>query len=127
MVINTHLSLEEEGNTPLIQATELLTLCRGLSEKYGCPLFLTGDFNSDIRSSKNPSRAGAHEIITTCFTDTELIADEKIHGDAKGTSAYCVDHIFTLGEAQILRFHLLSQSCFTPLSDHYPVFIDIQI
>ncbi len=128
VVINTHLSLNEgEGYTPLIQATELLTLCRGLSERYGCPLFLIGDFNSDIRSDKNPLRAGAHEIITTYFTDTELTAAEKIHGDAKGTSAYCVDHIFTLGEAQILRFHLLSQSRFTALSDHYPIFIDIQM
>ncbi len=128
LVINTHLSLSEaESHAPLTQATELLTLSRELSERYGCPLFLIGDLNSDKRTDKNTLRAGAHEIISTYFTDTELTAAQKIHGNAKTTSSYCVDHIFTRGATTVTRYALLSQSCFTTLSDHYPIFIDTTI
>ena len=110
-----------------MQATQLLNLARELYEDYNCPLFLIGDLNSDRRSDKNTTRATPYEILSTYLTDTELTATEKIHCNAKTNAAYCVDHVFARGEARIMRYALLSESGLSPLSDHYPIFIDTML
>ncbi len=128
LVINTHLSLKEKGSdSPLEQATNIIILANELKEKFNCPLFFVGDFNSDKRSMYNTSSACIYETLCTVSADTVNLSFEKGFGENKNFSSYSADHIFLKGEAEILRYIILSQPDFVELSDHYPLFIDTKI
>lgn len=128
LVINTHLSLKENGiDSPLEQATNIIILANELKETFNCPLFFVGDFNSDKRSLYNTSSACIYETLCTVSADTVNLSFEKGFGENKNFSSYSADHIFLKGEAEILRYIILSQPDFVELSDHYPIFIDTKI
>ena len=128
LVINTHLSLKENGiDSPLEQATNIIILANELKERFNCPLFFVGDFNSDKRSLYNTSSACIYETLCTVSTDTINLSCEKGFGENKNFSSYSADHIFLSGETDILRYVILSQPDFVDLSDHYPIFIDIKV
>ncbi len=128
VVINTHLSLKEKWiDSPLEQATDILLLADELKKLYNCPVFFVGDFNSDKRLSGNVTSPCVYETLCTFFTDTRDMAKEKSCGENRSFSSYRADHIFVTGEADILRYVILSQAPFADLSNHYPIFIDISI
>ncbi len=128
VVLNTHLSLKEKGtDTPLKQATNIITLSTELQEKYNCPVFLVGDFNSDKRFSGNSHSAQIYEALSTALADTCNLGKEKGCGQNKTFTSYRADHIFLKGEGSILRYIVLSQPKFADLSDHYPIFIDLSL
>lgn len=125
IVISTHLSLSDKENQfPEQQAMELINLINTLTNKYKCPLILTGDFNSDKRTSTN-QKSTVYEILSTRLTDSVATSTEKSCGKSKDFSGYRVDHIFLSTEPKALRFVILSQPEFAALSDHYPIFMDL--
>lgn len=125
IVANTHLDLSRGDNsTPLSQAKEMLSLTEELHKKYSCPIFITGDFNSDKSSQSLLTSSAVYQLINTCFSDCENDALFKKSGIRKSTDKYMVDHIFTYENESISAFCLLSYEGFEKLSDHYPLYID---
>lgn len=126
-VVNTHFSLSDSAfsdtTTPLTQALELITLCKDLKNLFNCPVFPMGDFNAHRATKKTPSPI--YDILVTAFKNTSDLAKTASHGENTDSKTLFIDHIFSFGDAQIIRHATLSQSSFENLSDHYPVFCDI--
>lgn len=124
-VINTHLSLSKtDGEYAVNQAFELVSFINDLYYRYDAPVFLTGDFNAGERRENCVYLPSVYEIILTSATDTKKSAFNISFGIGKNTSASTVDHIFIRGNIDIKNYVLLSQTQFSKLSDHYPVFVD---
>lgn len=136
VVISTHFDTIRPGEEDLMlsymqtQTKQLTELSNDLKAQYGVPVFCVGDFNT-----KNPGDGvdpvmDAPEIYQSLcenLTDTRLIAAEKAGGDALDADAPTWDHIFLNGEAQINRYAIVSPEVLSEMSDHYPVFVDVNI
>lgn len=132
---STHFDLIREGKeeaefaTMETQANEMIKLAADLSEKYGCPVFSTGDFNAMEDGSLN-GQYDAPEIYAKLadeMIDAKYIAEHQRSGDAQGLEVPSYDHIFLTGTAQIKAYEILSASFIEPLSDHFPIFIDAAV
>ena len=128
-VVNTHFSLSDSSFTdntiPLTQALELITLCKDLKNLFNCPVFPLGDFNTHKPTKKTPSPI--YDILVTAFKNTLTLAKTVSHGENTNNKTLFIDHIFSFGDATVIRHATLSQSNFKELSDHYPIFCDISI
>ncbi len=127
-VVNTHFSLSNgsaDNTTPLTQALELISVCKDLKNIFGCPVFPIGDFNAKTATKNKPSPI--YEILCTAFQNTKNIAEVVSNGENTNKKTLFVDHIFSFGDAKITNHATLSQPDFKKLSDHYPVFCDINI
>ncbi len=127
-VVNTHFSLSNNDiKVPMKQATELLSFCDNIREKYACPVFSVGDFNARERTVGNNVTSSVYETLCTVLNDAKTDAESVTCGEKQGIYASSNDHIFYKGEADIKNYVILSQKEFEILSDHYPVFVDIFI
>lgn len=127
LAVNTHLNLYEQANPyPILQATELIAFCKQAEEKYNCPIFIMGDFNSKKRSKSNIDSA-VFEYISLFYKNSQTSADNGTYGADKNLSATTNDYIFYSDSCDILSFNLLSQPELSVLSDHYPIFADVRI
>lgn len=127
LAVNTHLNLYEQATPyPILQATELITFCKQAEEKYKCPVFITGDFNSKVRS-KSSTDSAVSEYISLFYENSQANTFNGTYGADKSLSAPTNDYIFYSGSCDILSFNLLSQPELSVLSDHYPIFADVKI
>lgn len=133
-VINTHLSfleeLEEENFfTQTCQVNELYSVTQFLELQYPYPIFVIGDFNTKRRVSyqKSVINSGSYGILNSLYTDSEDIAKNKFCGENFNFNNTLIDHIFIKGDVTVKNISLLSQNCFSSLSDHYPLFADIKL
>lgn len=133
-VINTHLSfleeLEEENFfTQTCQVNELYSVTQFLELQYPYPIFVIGDFNTKRRVSyqKSVINSGSYGILNSLYTDSEDIAKNKFCGENFNFNNTLIDHIFIKGDVTVKNLSLLSQNCFSSLSDHYPLFADIKL
>lgn len=107
------------------------------SEKYNCPIVLVGDMNSTTKSvtlgcSFKRGYSHAHDIATE-------YADEGHGMHPCGDSGYApyvpatpdraIDHILikNASEGFVTRFERFNEEYYMPLSDHLPVFIDVEL
>ncbi len=124
-VVNTHLSLSKtDGEYAVNQAYELARFINDLYYQYGVPVFLTGDFNAGERKENCIYLPSVYETICTTATDTKKVSGNRSCGIGKSTSSASVDHIFIRGNIKTINYVLLSQTQFSKLSDHYPIFVD---
>lgn len=133
-VVNTHLSfleeLEEENFfTQTCQVNELYSITQSLELQYPYPIFVIGDFNTKRRVSyqKSVINSGSYGILNSLYTDSEDIAKNKFCGENFNFNNTLIDHIFIKGDVTVKNLSLLSQNCFSSLSDHYPLFADIKL
>lgn len=133
-VVNTHLSfleeLEEENFfTQTCQVNELYSVTQFLELQYPYPIFVIGDFNTKRRVSyqKSVINSGSYGILNSLYTDSEDIAKNKFCGENFNFNNTLIDHIFIKGDVTVKNLSLLSQNCFSSLSDHYPLFADIKL
>ena len=133
-VVNTHLSfleeLEEENFfTQTCQVNELYSVTQSLELQYPYPIFVIGDFNTKRRVSyqKSVINSGSYGILNSLYTDSEDIAKNKFCGENFNFNNTLIDHIFIKGDVTVKNLSLLSQNCFSSLSDHYPLFADIKL
>lgn len=133
-VVNTHLSfleeLEEENFfTQTCQVNELYSVTQFLELQYPYPIFVIGDFNTKRRVSyqKSVINSGSYGILNSLYTDSEDIAKNKFCGENFNFNNTLIDHIFIKGDVTVKNISLLSQNCFSSLSDHYPLFADIKL
>ena len=133
-VVNTHLSfleeLEEENFfTQTCQVNELYSVTQFLELQYPYPIFVIGDFNTKRRVSyqKSVINSGSYGILNSLYTDSEDVAKNKFCGENFNFNNTLIDHIFIKGDVIVKNLSLLSQNCFSSLSDHYPLFADIKL
>ena len=127
VVINTHLSLfEKTPFFPINQATELINFTLELQEKYKCPIFLIGDFNTK-EDDNLQSYSTTYEYITLFLNNSKNIALSKSYSNEKTISNSANDYIFATDNTVITNYTLLSQPILNILSDHYPVFADVNL
>ncbi len=128
-VVNTHFSLSEgnftDNTLPLTQALELITLCKELKNLFNCSVFPLGDFNATKTTKK--AQSPIYNILTTAFQNTKDIAKTLSNGENTNKNTSSVDHIFSFGDATVTHHATLSQSFSKELSDHFPIFCDINI
>lgn len=134
-VTNTHFDLLREGREAELtkvmesQVNELSKCVEGLAEKYNCPVFSVGDFNTmeDTVDTKPIDIPAIYNSLSDKYTDTKFVAVNKLCGDAQSWEYPSYDHIFMSGSAETEAFCLMSYDCFTDMSDHYPIFADIRL
>ena len=133
-VVNTHLSfleeLEEENFfTQTCQVNELYSVTQFLELQYPYPIFVIGDFNTKRRVyyQKSVINSGSYGILNSLYTDSEDIAKNKFCGENFNFNNTLIDHIFIKGDVTVKNLSLLSQNCFSSLSDHYPLFADVKL
>ena len=124
-VINTHLSLyDKKQYLPLLQATELLDFVNKIKEKYNCPVFVVGDFNSKQRNHTTTD-SSTYELISLNLTDSRFPAKSIVSYKEKNAYAPINDYIFFTGNVVIECYALLSLPQLKTISDHYPILADV--
>lgn len=145
-VMSTHLwwkssnpaSKNYQAHSNEARAFQIKLACARMNEimaKYSCPGVIMGDFNASINSL----------CLEAAFADgwkevhdiAEGRRDETRGHHPCGPSGYsrnepgefrsAIDHIIVknIGEAKVHDFCRLTDEWFDPISDHYPLFVDI--
>jgi hypothetical protein len=106
-------------------------------EKYNCPAILVGDLNANYASQavQKAFELGfvhAHDIATDYADETNGHHDcgNNGYGNYRNTPfATGIDHILLRGapEGSVKRFDRFQPEYYLPLSDHSPVYIDIEL
>lgn len=135
-VISTHFDCIRPDEEELMlsymktQTKQIEEISDNIKTEYNVPVFCIGDFNT-----MNPGEGvdpimdapEVYEELCKNLTDTRLIAQERVSGDALDADAPTWDHVFLNGEAQINRYAVLSPQILSEMSDHYPVFVDVSM
>ena len=107
-------------------------------QKYNCPVIIAGDFNANYTSSTlkymiDNGFVHAHGVATDFADNTEGYHECGPSGFNKEYSTrtfeFAIDHLLlkNFDYITVKRFERYSPEYYLPLSDHSPVFIDIEI
>lgn len=132
-VTNTHFDLLRDGREEELtlvmqsQRDELLSCVEELSQKYNCPVFSVGDFNTmeDTEYTKPVDIPEIYNSLADKLVDTKFAGENRIYGSEQDWEYPSYDHIFMMGNAEINSFCIMSYDYLTDMSDHYPIFADI--
>ncbi len=140
--LSTHMWWKSEANQTgsdkwrADQAAEIVVATKAIADKFNCPVFAVGDFNTRTNT------AAFAVFIDGGFSNTynlaEVYADNNrgyhtcnADGFARETTALpyegnAIDHILirNAGATRILTFDHVRPYFYIKLSDHYPVFVD---
>ena len=129
----------QEGSAQA-RASQILTAnekADALTAKYRCPAVLMGDMNDMLGSpalnaAKNAGWQETHALCTGERCDTRgyhyCFPDGWRH-DPPGEYEKAIDHILIKNpkDTEIRRFCRFTEPFFEPLSDHFPVYIEIAL
>lgn len=134
-VASTHFDLLREGREEELtavmksQAKELIDFDNDTYKKYNCPVISVGDYNT-MEDTANTKPIDIPEIYNTLaenLTDSKFNCANQVCGTEQEWSFPSYDHIFIKGDAKADTFALLSYKCLADMSDHYPIFADIEL
>lgn len=132
-VTNTHLDLLREGqyeeltNVMRSQRDEILNCIEELSERFDCPVFSTGDYNT-AENTPYAKTADIPEIYNSFadkLVDTKFVSKNQVCGSERNWLSLSYDHIFMKGNSEIKSFCLMSYDYLMDMSDHYTIFADV--
>lgn len=134
-VTNTHFDLLREGQEKEFaqimksQTAELIDCVDNISEKFDCPVFSVGDFNTmeDTDDTKPIDIPEIYNSLADKLDDTKFISKNQICGTEQTWLYPSYDHIFMKGDAEINSFCLVSYDYLSDMSDHYPIFADVTL
>ena len=134
-VTNTHFSLLREGeeekymNIMNVQKDEIIACVNELYQKYECPVFSVGDFNTmeDTPNTKPIDYPDLYNNILSDLRDTKTLCKNKVVGTLQNWEYPSYDHIFLKGDAEVETFAVLSYEYLKDLSDHFPIFADFNL
>ncbi len=134
-VTNTHFDLLRDGREAeltevmISQTDELLKCIDEIIEKYDCPVFSAGDFNTmeDTKYTKPIDIPKIYDSLADRLCETKFSSDNQICGTEQDWNYPSYDHIFMKGNAKVRSFCLMSYDYLTDMSDHYPVFADVDL
>ena len=143
--LSTHMWWQSESAAPGSdkhrenQAAEIVAAMDKVIEKYNCPVFVMGDFNTrtTTKAFKVYTDGGFKNTysLATEFADNHrgrhtCNADGFALEDSAGSYASdAIDHILLKngGDTQVYTFDHARPYFYIKLSDHYPVFVDVTI
>lgn len=145
IAFSTHLWWKKDSAQPgssLLRAEQMTMICNKANEliaKYGCPVFVMGDFN--CRSSANEFQtmfrydfADCHEIATEYSSNSSgrYVCNVNSFSYKPNAGTYkknSIDHILVknLKKSRVLTYNYALPNFFGKLSDHAPVYIDVRI
>ncbi len=109
-----------------------------LQEEHGCPVIIVGDFNAVVDSQAvsaafSRGYVHAHDIAVDERDETQGM--HYCYPDRYDTTPYSgdftdsIDHILLRGEAMnsVRSFKRAAPDYYMPVSDHFPVWIDIEL
>ena len=121
------------------RAYQLALAAKRLQEamaRHDCPGFLVGDLNASIDSLclERAREEGFADVYRLCPKD----ARDETRGhhpcgwagysrDMTGGFAQAIDHMLVKGNVRVSRFGRLTEPWFDPVSDHYPLFADVEL
>lgn len=130
-VVNIHYDLSKKTDASVFddsfqmsQALETIAFVKDLVDKMNCPVFILGDFN--VKESTSEKNSPVYEILDSAFYNGKKYAQTVSSGAIPQSSTYKNDHIFYYGNVSVRRYCLLSNEAFSELSDHFPVFVDVE-
>lgn len=134
-VTNTHFDLLRDGQEKEFaqimksQTAELIDCVDNISEKFDCPVFSVGDFNTmeDTADTKPIDIPEIYNSLADKLDDTKFISKNQICGTEQTWLYPSYDHIFMKGDAEIDSFCLMSYDYLSDMSDHYPIFADVTL
>ena len=80
-----------------------------------------------MQSEEKQGGYAVYDYITLFYDDSKIASLSKSYGAAQGLNAPVNDYIFYSAELDIISYILLSQPTLNMLSDHYPLFIDVDL
>lgn len=108
-----------------------------LQAKYNCPALVVGDFNTSydtpvIKSAFERGFHHAHDVAVEFADEEQGWHPCSVRGFSdyeKGGFTAAIDHILVRGESEgfVRRFERYSPEYYLTLSDHSPVFADIEL
>lgn len=134
-VTSTHLDLLREGKEQELtevmqtQAKELIEFDNNTYSKYNCPVISVGDYNTmeDTPQTKAIDIPAIYNELANNLNDSKFSCEHQICGTEQSWLYPSYDHIFIKGEAKVDTFALLSYKWLSDMSDHYPIFADINL
>ncbi len=104
-------------------------------KKYSCSSVLVGDFNTtaDSKAVKYVLNSGfynAHEVATKyACSDNGLhpCGNNGFEPYEPKDFSFAIDHIFVKGEIKVDSYCRFISNAYLALSDHFPVYIDVEI
>lgn len=147
-VINTHLWWKSEKAQPgsiqarAAQVRLIIAQAQCIKAKYGCPVFVVGDMNSEedtvpIRQFFDAGFVPCYKAATVyaelgnghhiCAPGDGFSRTSRRKGADRATGA--IDHCFiwNAGNTEIKVFDCITSSFTVPLTDHYPNLIDARL
>jgi len=109
-----------------------------LSEKYNCTAIIVGDFNTEyrteaVKSALNRGYLHAYDIATDYRDETDgqhyCFGDGYDMNENPKTFFESIDHILikNADKSFVKRFERYAPEYYMPLSDHFPVWIDVEL
>ena len=140
--LSTHMWYKSESAEPGSnkhrenQAAEIVAEMDKVIEKYGCPVFVMGDFNT--RTNSEAFRVFLNGGFKNTYQLASVYADNHqgrhscnadgfaLEGSPGTYTGDAIDHILLKngGETKIYTFDHARPYFYIKLSDHYPVFVD---
>lgn len=120
-----------------IQVNEMLAIVNKICEKYDCPVFSVGDYNTRDNIYEHSSWSETYAKITGSLIDSKYHCETAVAGDAKDhldevkNNIYVrldmpfIDHIFIKGNAEAKTYCVLSYTYLDDMSDAFPIFADM--
>ena len=146
VVINTHFYWQNTNfgrATRINNSGSLMYYYWQLSEKYSCPVFVTGDFNCTINeppmktlmmygllsarhTAKKSSPYASHHAYPKFDSAKDTYVDGDMPSEERDDS---IDHIFVSGIApeNIKKFVTVTDSYALEASDHCPIFVEAEL
>lgn len=133
-VINTHFDLRREGehnNNRTQQAKEIAAFINELKGRYGCPVIITGDYNtmeSEDRFKIIINDAQMHEAKYSAHIIKRACATYHTLGSSISTAnANSHDHILGSNGIKFLYYNVLVDKIVIETSDHCPIYADVMM
>ena len=128
--LDTHQNGAESDANRKVQVAELSAFVKSLREKYSCPVFATGDFNSTQTSTEISEFRSSSGMWCSKFDAAKLLND---YGSIPGFRAKpvsggnVIDYVFGTPDTSCLCSFVIAGNGVSEISDHRPVIADIRL
>lgn len=126
-------STTSDANKKIVSLGIVKGIVDNLVQKYSCPVFMGGDYNSKETMADYKSFVNA----TNKIYDSRYVAecgyaacgshDKSGTVVLSGSTTSVIDHIFVTGNARVLRHRFGHALSVAQAADHKPVFIDVSV
>ncbi len=131
-VVNIHFDLSKKNqfssfddSLQMSQALETTRFVKEVIDTLKCPVFILGDFN--VKQSTVEKISPVYEILDSVFYNAKKFAQSVSVGSSPQSVTSKNDHVFYFGNVSIERYCVLSNESYETLSDHYPIFVDVNL